>query len=48
MTDGPDARIAEDIRVPFGRPRARQAVQDDPRFAELRARIVGMLDQHAK
>jgi nitrate/nitrite transport system ATP-binding protein len=48
MTDGPDARIAEDIHVPFVRPRARQAVHDDPRFAELRAHIVTMLDQHAK
>ena len=48
MSDGPDARIVEDIRVPFERPRARQAVQDDPRFSALRARIVGLLDKHAK
>ena len=48
MTDGPNARIAEEIRVPFERPRSRASLEEDPRMAELKQRIVDFLDHHAQ
>jgi nitrate ABC transporter ATP-binding subunit len=44
MTSGPAARVGEIVSVPFARPRIRDEVVDDPRFEDLRSRVIGFLD----
>jgi nitrate/nitrite transport system ATP-binding protein len=36
MTNGPNAHIGEILEIPFGRPRNRAQIADDPRYYELR------------
>ncbi|NJK67506.1 MAG: ATP-binding cassette domain-containing protein [Microcoleus sp. SU_5_3] len=36
MTNGPAAKIGEDMRVPFSRPRERTRIMEDPKYYELR------------
>ncbi len=44
MTRGPEARVGDTLTVPFDRPRDRRAVLDDPRYYELRERIMAFLE----
>ncbi len=46
MTQGPEAKIGDAIHVPFERPRDRVACMDDPRYYELRERIIGFLEKN--
>jgi nitrate/nitrite transport system ATP-binding protein len=48
MTDGPEARIGETIRVPFPRPRARPAVLGHPEYYTYRRRVIDFLENHAR
>ena len=43
MSEGPRARLAEDVRVTLPRPRDRQRLFKDPRYYDLRARLVDFL-----
>jgi nitrate/nitrite transport system ATP-binding protein len=45
MTKGPRARVGEILTVPFARPRERMRVLEEPRYYELRERIIGFLEQ---
>jgi len=45
MTNGPEARVGEIIEVNFPRPRGRQHLLDDPRYYELRDRLLDFLDR---
>jgi nitrate/nitrite transport system ATP-binding protein len=48
MTDGPEARIGETVRVPFPRPRVRPAVLAHPDYYTYRRRIIDFLENHAR
>ena len=43
MTNGPSATIGEIVEVPFERPRRYEAIQDDPRYGQLRNRALNFL-----
>ncbi|MGF1569105.1 MAG: nitrate ABC transporter ATP-binding protein [Nodosilinea sp.] len=43
MTNGPAAQIGEIMTVPFGRPRQRSRIMEDPRFYELRNEALDFL-----
>jgi nitrate/nitrite transport system ATP-binding protein len=47
MTSGPRARVGEIMTVGLERPRERHSVLDDPRFYELRERLIGFLEAEA-
>jgi len=36
MTNGPSAKIGEVLKIPFGRPRDRDRIMEDPKYYELR------------
>ena len=44
MTNGPHARVGDVLDVPFERPRVRTRVVEDPRYYELRGRLIGFLE----
>jgi nitrate ABC transporter ATP-binding subunit len=44
MTQGPAAKVGDILQVPFERPRDRRAMLEDPRYYELRARIIDFLE----
>lgn len=48
MTDGPESRVGEEIRLPFPRPRSRLSALGHPEYSSLRSRVIGFLEQHAK
>jgi nitrate/nitrite transport system ATP-binding protein len=48
MTDGPEARVGETIRVPFPRPRVRASVLGHPDYYSYRRRIIDFLENHAR
>jgi nitrate ABC transporter ATP-binding subunit len=48
MTDGPEARIGETIRIPFPRPRVRPAVLGHPEYYTYRRRVIDFLENHAR
>jgi nitrate/nitrite transport system ATP-binding protein len=43
MSEGPRARLAEEVRVPLPRPRDRASLLKDPLYYEVRARLVDFL-----
>ena len=43
MSEGPRARLADEVRVPLPRPRDRASLLKDPRYYEIRARLVDFL-----
>jgi nitrate/nitrite transport system ATP-binding protein len=43
MTNGPSATIGEILEVPFARPRRYEAIQDDPRYGQLRNHALDFL-----
>lgn len=47
MTSGPRAKVGDVMEVDLPRPRERHAVLDDPRFYELRERLIGFLEGQA-
>jgi nitrate ABC transporter ATP-binding subunit len=48
MTDGPEARLGDVIRIPFGRPRERRVVLENPEYFRLRSQVIGFLEDHAR
>ncbi len=44
MTRGPEARVGATLDVPFERPRSRRTVMEDPRYYDLRERIIEFLE----
>lgn len=43
MTNGPAARIGEDIQIPFSRPRDRARIMEDPEYYRLRNHVLDYL-----
>ncbi|MEY3963468.1 MAG: taurine transporter subunit [Cyanobacteriota bacterium] len=43
MTNGPSAGIGEIVEVPFDRPRSYEAIQEDPRYGQLRNHALDFL-----
>jgi nitrate/nitrite transport system ATP-binding protein len=43
MSEGPHARLAQEVRVPLPRPRDRASLLKDPRYYQVRARLVDFL-----
>jgi nitrate/nitrite transport system ATP-binding protein len=43
MSEGPRARLAQDVRIPLPRPRARASLLTDRRYYEVRAQLVDFL-----
>jgi nitrate/nitrite transport system ATP-binding protein len=48
MTDGPEARVGETMRVPFPRPRVRPAVLGHPEYYTYRRHVIDFLENHAR
>jgi nitrate/nitrite transport system ATP-binding protein len=48
MTNGPGARIAEDVIVTIPRPRTRESVIEHPHYYKIRNHIIHFLVRHAK
>ena len=48
MTNGPGARIAENVIVTIPRPRARVTVIEHPHYYKIRNHIIHFLVEHAK
>ena len=44
MTQGPSAHVGDTLTVPFSRPRNRRAILEDPRYYELREKIIDFLE----
>ena len=44
MTDGPEAEVGDILHIPFERPRNRKQVMEDPRYYELRERLITFLN----
>ncbi len=47
MTDGPEAEVGNILEIPFERPRIRSAVLADPRYQELRNRLLTFLNERS-
>ena len=47
MTDGPEATVGDELRVPFPRPRARAAVLAHPQYHACRRHVIDFLEHHA-
>lgn len=47
MTDGPEATIGDELRVPFPRPRTRAAVLGHPQYHACRRHVIDFLEHHA-
>jgi nitrate/nitrite transport system ATP-binding protein len=47
MSDGPDARVAKEVRVEMARPRVRAELSRSPEYYALRATLLEFLAQHA-
>jgi len=48
MTDGPAATVGEILTVPFGRPRERAAVLEDPEYYRYHRQVIDFLENHAR
>ncbi|MEB3157451.1 MAG: nitrate ABC transporter ATP-binding protein [Cyanobacteriota bacterium] len=48
LTNGPEAEIGQILDVPFPRPRRRLEVMDHPRYYQLRAELIGFLQQQRR
>jgi nitrate/nitrite transport system ATP-binding protein len=44
MTDGPEAEVGDILQIPFERPRNRKQIMEDPRYYELRERLISFLN----
>jgi nitrate/nitrite transport system ATP-binding protein len=47
MTDGPEAEVGDILRIPFERPRNRKQIMEDPRYYELRERLITFLNDRS-
>jgi len=47
MTDGPEATVGDELRVPFPRPRSRAAVLAHPEYHACRRHVIDFLEHHA-
>lgn len=47
MTDGPEAEVGDILSIPFERPRNRQEIMEDPRYYELRERLITFLNDRS-
>lgn len=47
MTNGPHAHVGEILEVPFARPRLRAEVAEHPEYYELRASLIGFLEERS-
>ncbi len=47
MSNGPNARVAEQVPVAIAKPRSRTALAELPEFYDLRKRLLGFLGEHA-
>ena len=48
MTNGPEARVGEILKVPFARPRDRGRVMEHPEYYTLRERLIGFLESEGE
>ncbi|MBM5815296.1 MAG: ATP-binding cassette domain-containing protein [Cyanobacteria bacterium K_Offshore_surface_m2_239] len=48
LTNGPEAEIGQILEVPFARPRHRLEVMDHSRYYQLRAELIGFLQQQRR
>jgi nitrate/nitrite transport system ATP-binding protein len=48
MTNGPEAKVAEMVRVTIPRPRSRETIIDHPHYYKIRNHIIHFLVRHAK
>ena len=48
LTNGPEAEIGQILEVPIPRPRHRLEVMDHPRYYQLRAELIGFLQQQRR
>jgi nitrate/nitrite transport system ATP-binding protein len=48
MTNGPEARIAENVLVTIPRPRSRSTIIEHPHYYKIRNHVIHFLVQHAK
>jgi nitrate/nitrite transport system ATP-binding protein len=46
LTNGPNAKIGEILKVPFPHPRNRQEIRESPEYYELRNHALNFLDHH--
>lgn len=44
MTSGPEAHVGEILNIPFERPRSREEFMQSPQYYELRAELIGFLE----
>ena len=44
MTNGPEAKVGDILKVPFERPRNRDAVLEHPDYYKLREHLIGFLE----
>jgi nitrate/nitrite transport system ATP-binding protein len=47
MTDGPEAEVGDILQIPFERPRSRREIMEDPRYDELRERLITFLNDRS-
>lgn len=47
MTDGPAAEVGAIIHVPFGRPRDRKSLMEDPEYYRVREQLIDFLEHRA-
>ena len=47
MTNGPQARVGQVMELPFGRPRNRTEVLEDPMYYDLRGCLVEFLEKQS-
>jgi nitrate/nitrite transport system ATP-binding protein len=47
MTDGPEAEVGDILRIPFERPRDRQAILADTRYYDLRHHLITFLNERS-
>lgn len=47
MTDGPEAEVGDILSIPFERPRNRKEIMEDPRYNELRERLITFLNDRS-
>lgn len=47
MTNGPAATVGEILEVKFPRPRSRKQLMEDPYYYELRAQLIGFLEERS-
>jgi ABC-type nitrate/sulfonate/bicarbonate transport system ATPase subunit len=47
MTDGPAAEVGDILPIPFGRPRDRKALMEDPEYYRLREHLIEFLEHRA-